>query len=176
MTNILNFDFTKIDKIPDILWFSPPCTTFSVASISTHWTWWVWKYKPKTKESKLWLKILDHTIYILSIYIKKNPDLKWYLENPRWIMRKVIDEIFEKYSICRVRKTITYCQYWANNMKPTDIWTNDTKWIPKKICKNWDSCHVSAPRWSRTWTQWLKNAFERGKIPDLLFDEILCTK
>ena len=58
-------------------------------------------------------------------------------------------------------------------MKPTDIWTNNNKWKPKPMCKNGDSCHISAPRGSRTGTQGLLNAYERSKIPENLCLEIL---
>ena len=37
VTDILNFDVKKIDFIPDVIWASPPCTCFSVASIGKHW-------------------------------------------------------------------------------------------------------------------------------------------
>ena len=58
-------------------------------------------------------------------------------------------------------------------MKPTDIWTNDFDWIPRPMCKNGDKCHESAPRGSKTGTQGLKNAKDRGIIPPALFEEIL---
>jgi hypothetical protein len=70
-------------------------------------------------------------------------------------------------------------------MKPTDIWTNflssndlfgDSKlqgWLPKPICKNGDSCHVSAPRGSQTGTQGLKGNYNRSKVPYQLCKEIL---
>jgi hypothetical protein len=58
-------------------------------------------------------------------------------------------------------------------MKPTDIWTNSTKWIPRAMCKNGAPCHVAAPRGSRTGTQGLKGAYERSKIPNQLCIEIL---
>jgi hypothetical protein len=72
-----------------------------------------------------------------------------------------------------IRHTVTYCQYGDNRMKPTDIWTNSNVWTPRKPCKNGDSCHISAPRGSRTGTQGLKGAYERSKIPELLCKEIL---
>lgn len=58
-------------------------------------------------------------------------------------------------------------------MKPTDIWTNSKTWIPKPMCKNGDTCHESAPRWSRTGTQWLKGSKERSVIPEKLCEEII---
>jgi len=160
----------KTIKKVDIFWASPPCTGFSVASISRHWTGGYRKYIPKSETAKLGLQLLDRTIEIISI----NKPTEWYIENPRGVMRKVIDDIFKKYGIADYRRvTITYCQYGDIRMKPTDIWTNNMTWIPKPVCKNGDTCHTSAPRGSRTGTQGLKNATERGKIPEELFVEIL---
>jgi site-specific DNA-cytosine methylase len=35
--NILEFNPNDIDFIPDVIWASPPCTAFSVASLGHHW-------------------------------------------------------------------------------------------------------------------------------------------
>ena len=35
---ILNFDVKKVPFKPDIIWASPPCTTYSIAAISHHLT------------------------------------------------------------------------------------------------------------------------------------------
>ena len=72
-----------------------------------------------------------------------------------------------------MRKTVTYCQYGEKYQKPTDIWTNASNWIPKKMCSPGDSCHESAPRGTRSGTQGLKNSEERGRIPQELCDEIV---
>lgn len=154
---------------PYILWASPPCTTFSVASIGTHWTGGKKGYVPKSEACETGLKILDKTISLIS---ELKPTF-WFIENPRGVMRKIIDEIFLKYNIQAIRRTVTYCQYGDNRMKPTDIWTNCYAWNPKPMCKNGDTCHVSAPRGSRTGTQGLKGSIERSKIPELLIKEII---
>ena len=150
----------------DLLWASPPCTTFSIASCYHHWN----KDKtPKTKECKRGLELLRHTVYLIS---KEKPKY-WFIENPRGLMRKHIDKYFEMYGLKDViRHTVTYCQYGDTRMKPTDIWTNCKEWKPKPMCKNGDPCHVSAPRGSRTGTQGLKNNMERSVIPPALFEEI----
>ena len=72
----------------------------------------------------------------------------------------------------KYRHTITYCQYGDTRMKPTDIWTN-LEWTPKPMCKNGDLCHQSAPRGSKTGTQGIKGARDRGVIPPQLFEELL---
>lgn len=53
-------------------------------------------------------------------------------------------------------------------MKPTDIWTNHPNPDFKPICKNGDTCHEAAPRGSRTGTQGMKNARDRGVITEEL--------
>lgn len=37
VVDILEFDVEKVPFIPDMIWASPPCTSFSVASIGKHW-------------------------------------------------------------------------------------------------------------------------------------------
>ena len=71
------------------------------------------------------------------------------------------------------RYTVTYCQYGDDRMKPTDIWTNHPSPKFKPPCKNGDSCHVSAPRGSRTGTQGRKNSTERSLIPSELCDYVV---
>lgn len=151
----------------DIIWASPPCTGFSVASIRHHWK----DNKPISETSEKGILLLDNTIKHISAMKPKF----WFIENPRGMMRIVIDEIFKKYGITDYRRvTVTYCQYGDSRMKPTDIWTNLKGWQGRS-CKNGSSCHESAPRGSRTGTQGLKNSKDRGVIPPALFEDILIT-
>lgn len=151
---------------PDIMWASPPCETFSVASIGKYWNE---DHTPKDPRAVKGLEILDKAIFL----IKHNKPRYFFIENPRGKMRKIIDKIFQKYDIKDyVRHTVTYCQYGDTRMKPTDIWTNCLTWKPKPICKNGDKCHVSAPRGSATGTQGIKGYAKRSVIPPAIFDEI----
>ena len=161
--NILEFDVTKVPFKPDIIWASPPCTSFSVASIGHHWTGGKGAYIPKTDGARLGLELVKKTIEIIEYF---QPTF-WFMENPRGVLRKlpVVQGL--------PRKTITYCQYGDERMKPTDIWTNSILWEPRPMCKNGDPCHVAAPRGSRTGTQGRSNAYERSKIPDELCFEVL---
>jgi hypothetical protein len=169
-------DILYINELPaaDILWASPPCTTFSVASISHYWT----EGKPKNEKALHGIAILEHTIKL----IKKTNPTNWFIENPRGMMRKVIDELFIKHGITDYKRhTVSYCQYGSKIMKPTDIWTN-SKWTPRPICKPGANCHERAGRGAKTGVQGIysiewerargNSATARGVIPPQLFREI----
>jgi len=155
-------DFDKI-KEADIIWMSPPCTTFSMASGNTHWTA---DRSPKTDEAKVGKELLDMCWEIAEFCIKNNKI--FFIENPRARARWFLPEEY--------RKTAWYCQYGDSRAKPTDIWTN-LNWTPK-TCHNFlkgkpKHCHhESAPRGSKTGTQGLKGNKERSVIPPKLFYEI----
>lgn len=154
---------TIIEKfgVPDVIWASPPCTKFSVASIGKHWI--KGTNLPKTEEAMKAIDLVKHVLFLIE---KINPRL-WFIENPRGKLRKL--DFMQKFP----RYTVTYCQYGDTRMKPTDIWTNHPNPNFKPICKNGDSCHVSAPRGSRTGTQGLKNNIERSKIPKEFCEHIV---
>lgn len=167
VVDILNFDPTKVPFKPDIIWASCPCTAFSVAAIGKNWTKDGDNYIAKNPRADLGLALVQKTFEIINYF---NPTY-FFIENPRGMLRKMpIMQGIPRFGV-------TYCQYGDTRMKPTDIWTNSTKWIPRPMCKNGDLCHVAAPRGSKTGTQGLKGAYERSKIPEDLCYEILksCT-
>lgn len=167
VTDILDFDYLKVPFVPDFIWASPPCTGFSVASIGKHWTGGKKAYIPKSDTSKLGINLLEKTIEIIKYYQILNPNLVWFIENPRGLMRKMVQvSSFKRY-------TVTYCQYGDTRMKPTDIWTNSKTWIPKIPCKNRATCHMPSPRGSKTGTQGIKGSYNRSKIPKKLCEEII---
>ena len=164
--DINEFDTSKVPFIPDMIWASPPCTTFSVASIGKHWDM---NRRPKTEDALMGLQILKKTIALIDHFRTLNPHLIWYIENPRGMMRRM-----DAFNILpHIRQTVTYCQYGDTRMKPTDIWTNNYDWNPRPACKNGMSCHISAPRGSRTGTQGLKGSYVRSQIPYELCKEII---
>ena len=146
----------------DVVWASPPCTCFSVASIGSSWCG---NYHPKKVQTALGMAYVLKTLEIIN---KVNPKY-WFIENPRGVLRKMgfMDGL--------PKQTVTYCQYGDTRMKPTDIWTNCEQWKPRAMCKNGDSCHVSAPRGAKTGTQGIKGAINRSVIPEQLVVEIFNT-
>ena len=165
--DILNLQKQMIPFKPDIIWASPPCTYFSVASIGHHW---YENHTPKTKEAIHGMKILNKTLEIFTWF----PDAIFYMENPRGKMRRKVQGIN--------RTTVTYCSYGDTRMKPTDIWSNNIRdmfnpmgWLPRPMCWNGNiKCqHELAPRGSKTGTQGLKDNYDRSKVPSELCEEII---
>lgn len=161
--DILKFDVSKVPFQPDIIWASPPCTTFSVASIGHHWQGGARAYIPKTEDAVVGKAIAMKTVEIIRHF---NPRF-FFIENPRGLLRKM------DFMQDMKRHTVTYCQYGDSRMKPTDIWTNSEAWTPRPMCKNGAPCHEAAPRGARTGTQGQSGAYDRSKIPGPLCDEIL---
>ena len=149
---------------PDVIWASPPCTAFSVASIGHHWTGGRRAYVPRSEGAILGLALMRKTLEI----IQEVRPAVWIIENPRGLMRKM-----PEMEALPIRNTVTYCQYGDDRMKPTDLWTNLWTWNPRAVCRNGDPCHESAPRGAKTGTQGRGNAFDRSKVPDQLCYEFL---
>jgi len=161
---------TLCNGVPDVIWASPDCTTFSIAAISHHR-----KKNPETGNldpvsdyAKFCDKVDQNVLYLIR---ELNPKF-YFIENPRGGMRKMV------WMKQLPRYTVTYCQYGDTRMKPTDIWTNHPDPQFKPMCKNGDPCHESAPRGSKTGTQGLKSSKERSVIPIKLCEHIvkICEK
>ena len=152
-------------KVPDVIWASPDCSTYSVAGIYHH--------RRLNKETNNldaisdYAKFCDKTNKHMLDLIEELKPKYYFIENPRGALRKM-DFMKGLY-----RYTVTYCQYGDKRMKPTDIWTNYNNPKFKEPCKNGDKCHESAPRGSKTGTQGLKDAIERAVIPKQLCDYIV---
>ena len=155
-----------IPFIPDIVWASPDCTTYSIASCSTHRTNSI---EPKSDYAKKCDKVNQHWISLIKEWLKDNPNLIFFIENPRGMLRKM--PFMQEFK----RHTIWYCQYGDDRAKPTDIWTNSETWQPRKECKNGNpNCHHQrAPRGSKTGTQGKKGSYDKSIIPSELCEEIM---
>ena len=152
---------------PDIIWASPPCTTYTIAAISHHRD----MARPRTEFADKSDRLVKNTLKLISEY-----DCPYYIENPRGYLRKM------PFMRGLDRTTVTYCSYGDMRMKPTDIWSNniydlfnENGWRPRPKCFNGNTkCdHEEAPRGSRTGTQGLKDNYERSRIPEQLCIEIL---
>lgn len=148
----------------DVVWASPPCTGFSVATIGRSWeNLGGGVYRPKSDAARESLALLTHTMTL----IKGLAPAAWYVENPRGMARKMPGMRQHP------RRTVTYCQYGESRMKPTDIWTNNPHWQSRPACSNGDPCHEAAPRGSRTGTQGERSVKIRARLPDELCLEVI---
>lgn len=150
--------------VPDVIWASPDCTSYSVAAISYHRRQEAdGNLTPITEYAKFCDKTNKHVLELINELKPKY----WFIENPRGGLRKM------RFMKDLPRYTITYCQYGDKRMKPTDIWTNHPNPQFKPACKSGDTCHEKAPRGSKTGTQGLKGAKERAVIPEQLCSHIV---
>lgn len=159
-TDILNWDYEKYFEeskfIPDFIWASPPCNTFSVLAYPRK------ERNTKTAEpiserAKVGTNILYRTLDIIEFYKSKNPNLLFVIENPFGMMRndKKIKEL--KHHLT------AYCLYGFEVMKPTNFFTNfDLNLKSKKEC----------PHKKHKETVYLKLE-ERYMIPPKLIKNIL---
>ena len=160
--------------LPDVVWASFDCSTFSVMAISKH--------RRKNPVTKSLDPITDYARFcdevdqnvlrlIRELQAERErrglPPMLYFIENPRGGLRKM------EWMQDLPRYTVTYCKYGETRMKPTDIWTNhpDPQFIPP--CKNGDPCHESAPRGSKSGTQKIKGSKDRSRIPVLLCEHIV---
>ena len=160
-----------IPFIPDMIWASPPCTTYSIAAISHHRD----MGKPKTEFAAKSDRLVLNTLKLIAEYYKENK-CKFFIENPRGYLRKM------DFMLGIPKSTVWYCTYGDTRAKPTDIWSNhlfslfnNKGWKSRTECFNGNkNCHHQAsPRGSKTGTQALKNNYERSRIPPQLIKEII---
>ena len=148
--------------VPDVIWASPQCTTYSIAT-HRHRTLKE-GLTPKTPiavqddliNMQMW-RLIDELIEAGS---------KWYfVENPRGRMRHM------PFVNGRTRYTITYCSYGRRGnakgyehlfqKKPTDIWTNHPYPMFKEPCGNSKPGHEHGD-----WQLSAKRDYlNRGEIP-----------
>lgn len=161
--DMLNFNINMLPEKfskPDVIHFGVPCTKFSIAGRSSNFT----NFMPNDIDSCVALALVYKSLNI----INKLKPKSWFIENPVGYLRKFpfMKEL--------IRRTVWYCQYGDKRAKPTDFFTNRYDWITKKCFNNNPNCHHErAPRGSKTGTQGLNNAFERGTYPDGLCKDIV---
>lgn len=178
----LNIDISDLTRsmivgligYPRVIWASPVCSAWSKIGWFSHWDVDYYRqygeFKPKTKFAFESVKMVRDTIKIFSWF----PDAVIYMENPEGMLFKhpVINGLHQIYPELR-RLTVTYCQYGFNVRKPTHIWTNNKKFIPKPVCGYSNDCHSLSPRGSVGGILGLSNSYERSKIPSLLIKDLL---
>ena len=169
-----------------VVWASPPCTGFSVASCGHHWNPPAadGTRTPKSDKGRLAVQLVEHTLKVIEWL---NPDYYW-IENPVGILRKlpILNHL--------AHHKITYCKDGEDRMKPTDLWGKfPDSWKPRPECKNrsnragtvilpdgrefvlgddGEPCHIVARRGMSTGTQGLKGNALRSVVAHELSLEV----
>jgi hypothetical protein len=175
VADIGQLELEDVPFIPDVIWASPDCTTYSIAACSTH------RFpdkRPRSAYASQCDQVNQHFLELIDQWLQKNPRLVYFIENPRGMLRHML--WMKKYN----RHTVWLCQYGDERAKPTDIWTNSKTWTPRPGCRNFKydkegkilgrHCHhEGARRGARTGTQGRKNSYTRSMIPQELCQEVL---
>jgi len=155
VADVLELSAADLPWPPDVILASPPCQGFSIARLGTNWDAplpkpMVARYPhlnralPKTPKAELGVRLVAKTLEL----IRDSGTPFWLVENPVGKLRRhpVIAGV--------ERRTVTYCRYGREFMKPTDLWGGfPPSLVLRPRCYNNDTCYVAAPRGSRTGTQ-----------------------
>ena len=155
----------KLDElqVPDVIWASPPCTTFSPACRGYH------REKggePITEDAIQGDLIAIHTLRIIEYFQKKNPKLVFFMENPvGQLYQRPYMQDFNQY-----KQQVAYCSYGMLYRKHTHIWTNSKTWKRRVGCQHYKLKQRHAKVINGREAGEVK---EVGRIPPQLIDEVL---
>ncbi len=122
--DILQWSYCECE-VPDVIWASIPCEQFSRARTRAR----------LPRNFKLADALAGRTWEIIQYFLKLNPDLLWFIENPDSSLlwgREVASEFAPQ-----VR--LDYCQYGTAYRKRTRVAT-DAVWAPRALCDQ--ACHA----------------------------------
>jgi site-specific DNA-cytosine methylase len=116
--DILEWDYTTDENIYDFIWASPPCNSFSTMAFSVVKSRDYNTLEPLKPVAVMGDLLLNKTLEIIEYFQERNPHLKYIIENPRGMMRKmpILSHLY--------RVTTYYCMYEHPQQKPTDFFSN----------------------------------------------------
>ncbi len=122
--DILHWSYCKCE-VPDVIWASVPCEQYSRARTTGR--------RPRNFE--LADSLVAKASEIIQYFLRSNPALLWFIENPdsSLLWRRDVASEFAPY----VR--LDYCQYGTAYRKRTRVATN-VVWVPRPLCDQ--ACHA----------------------------------
>jgi hypothetical protein len=176
--DILEFDYASLISpsqcIVTHIWCSPPCTQYSNMRTTG-----------PARDLLSADRIVERCLTIVRYYLEYNPNLLWFMENPKTGLLKT------RQCVCHLPfYDVTYCRYapeWGMR-KSTRIWTNRRGFVPK-VCLGRECAAVAIDtktgRYRHTGTVcgkfWKKGVWkskkhkqrEMGRVPHRLILELL---
>lgn len=126
VADVMELRPSDFDQDFDVVLASPPCTQFSLAASSLER---IVDGEPQTDDAADAVALVYHTIGLIR---GLNPTY-WWMENPQGYLRQIIGP---------PEARVTYCQYGADYMKPTDLWGDHAPgWTPR-TCSHGEDCHA----------------------------------
>jgi hypothetical protein len=162
--NIFRMEPEEVPWQPDVILASPPCEVFSVASGPSIRQNWTIDTQPKSPRAMLAIELVKRTLYL----IDRLEPVYFIIENPRGLLRTL--------PILRhlERRTVSYCQYGAKWMKPTDLWGRFPPSLRlRPMCKRGDSCHERVPHGSKRGLNGERSPALRAEIPEQLAHAVM---
>ena len=176
--DILEFDYESLippsECIVTHIWCSPPCTQYSNMRTTG-------PPRDLVKADT----IAERCLEIVRFYLNHNPDMLWYMENPKTGLLKT------RACVCHLAfYDVTYCRYapeWFMR-KSTRIWTNKRGFTPKvclgRMCpavsvdtntgRYRHKGTVSGRFWKRgVWKSKKHKQREMGRVPPCLILDLL---
>lgn len=83
--DIEEMHISDVPFVPDVVWASPDCTTYTIAAISHHRN----GSEPKSEYAKKCDKVNQHFLKMIETWLTYNPNLVFFIENPRGMLRKM---------------------------------------------------------------------------------------
>ena len=125
--DILQWDYSTLPFIPDVIWSSPPCDQYSRARTTG-----------PPRNFKLADSLVAKALEIINYFEQKNPALIWFLENgdSTLLWRREVAKNLKDFVV------LDYCQYGTLYRKRTRIaHSANLHWEPKSLC-NPKTCHA----------------------------------
>jgi site-specific DNA-cytosine methylase len=161
LTDIMEFNYKQFPvHYFDIIWASPPCTTFSILQNC-------WIGRGKTKQS-----IIEDRERVGLPLVRKAEEIIDYLQPTLWFIENPQTGTMKQY-IKRPFYDVDYCQYsdWGYR-KRTRIWTN-LKGFKNKLCHfDCQNLDPKNPHKHRTRVDRVNSLGDRYRVPPLLIQDL----
>lgn len=175
MIDILLWDYTKLNKNVDIIWASPPCSTFSTMKQALIGKHGITTESIENDINTKGIPLLKKTLEIIKYFKPK----AWFIENPlrsQMSSRNLVTLFGSEFDISPIYKyTTSYCHYGYEYMKDTCIWSNNPSLNHLKKCRLETPClerqQFKTHRVRIGYTNSL-NLEQRYSIPSLLIADI----